>query len=73
MKALTTSRPVAVARRDKYYGLRREGMPPWEAAREVDVSDNAARRYERWYQAIERGEVPVPSPYPASPAYQGGR
>ena len=50
MKALTTSKTAAAERRDRYCGLRREGIAQWEAAREVGVSDNAARRYERWYR-----------------------
>ena len=52
---------AAAARRERYAELRRQGTDPWDAAAgaDVDPSGVTARRYERWFQAIERGETPL--------------
>ncbi len=51
---------TAQQRREAYYELRRQGWSIYDAAAEVGVHDiNTAKRYERWFQAIERGEITV--------------
>jgi hypothetical protein len=61
---VTDSRPRrersdAVARREQYAGLRREGMTPWDAADATGTHPKGvtARRYEAWFQAGVRGDV----------------
>jgi hypothetical protein len=61
MKPLSNDRNAARQRREKFYELRRSGLGMVDAAVAAGVADPVSQaRYERWYQAIERGEVPVP-------------
>lgn len=54
---LNRAHAAAAARKEKFYAARRAGMGPWEAAAEAGVGEPATiRRYERWFQALERGE-----------------
>jgi hypothetical protein len=50
-------RSDAAARREDYASLRRGGMTAREAAGETGTSSQAARSYERWYQAGLGGAV----------------
>lgn len=52
--------PAGRARRDRYYELRRQGMSGNAAAYELGVDPSTGYRYERWFQAVERGERIVP-------------
>ena len=63
MKPLPTGDHAgAHERRERYYELRRRGLKVVDAAAEVGVSVEAtAYRYERWFQAVERGEEIVPA------------
>jgi hypothetical protein len=58
---LSRSQPEARQRRERYYELRREGVPSLDAAAGVDVFDwRIAQRYERWFQATESGQQIIP-------------
>jgi hypothetical protein len=57
MKNLSHSQPEARQRRERYYELRRQGVPMLDAAAEVGMTDwVGAQRYERWFQATESGQ-----------------
>jgi hypothetical protein len=47
-------------RRAEYFKLRREGVEPSEAWRMLQVSYETGKRYERWWQAIEAGQIEEP-------------
>ena len=48
-------------RRERYYELRRQGLNVTDAAGEVGATDPCTvRRYERWFKAVERGDLIVP-------------
>ena len=48
-------------RRERYYELRRQGLGITDAAAGVGATDPCTvRRYERWFQATERGDLIVP-------------
>ena len=52
-------------RREHYYELRREGLNHLDAAAAIGVLDPGTRgRYERWFQAVERGDPIIPGRYP---------
>jgi hypothetical protein len=56
-RPLTHSHLEGRERRNRYYELRRQGMPMLDAAAEVGVYDWViARRYERWFAAEESGQ-----------------
>jgi len=60
---LSTSVTEGRARREEYYALRRGGMSFPDACAALGIAphhNEAGGRYERWFQAIERGETPVP-------------
>lgn len=58
MPGLSRRPAHAEERRQRYYQLRREGADMWVAAAEVGVTEhNSVKRYERWFQAAERGEI----------------
>ena len=62
MIAHSHSQAEGRARRERYYQLRRDGVPMVEAAWAVDVPDPVTyRRYERWFQAIESGRQLFPA------------
>jgi hypothetical protein len=50
--------PVRVRRR-RYAMLRRSGINSYEAIRQIglDPAGHSPARYERWFQAVERGET----------------
>jgi hypothetical protein len=58
-----TKRSIAFAGRlNRYAELRRDGVGPLDAARELDIIiGKDGLRYERWFQAAERGEVELPA------------
>ncbi len=45
------------ARLDAYAALRDNGAHPWDAARDMNLSDSTGCRYERWYRAA-KGQPP---------------
>lgn len=47
-------------RRAEYFRLRREGVKNTEAWRMLGVSYETGKRYERWFQAIESGQIAEP-------------
>lgn len=54
-------------RRERFCELRRQGLDHLDAAAAVGVFNYATRgRYERWFQAVERGEAIVPARHPLS-------
>ena len=56
-------------RRERYYELRRQGLGITDAAAGVGATDPCTvRRYERWFQATERGDLIVPG----RPSPEGG-
>jgi hypothetical protein len=59
-----TPRAKAWAERiNRYADLRREGVSAADAAAGVGISRyHDGLRYERWYQAAERGETELPRP-----------
>ena len=56
-------------RRERYYELRRQGLGITDAAAGAGVTDpRTVNRYERWFQATERGDLIVPGRPSRAPA-----
>ena len=65
MTALPPNVAKGRERRERYYELRRQGLNCLDAAAAVGVLDFGTRgRYERWFQAVERGEAIIPGRHP---------
>ena len=61
MKKLSSSVPGARVRRKRYYELRRQGIEAQHAAYLVGVVEPSTRgMYERWFQALESGQLAEP-------------
>jgi hypothetical protein len=54
------ARIAAYKRRAEYFRLRREGFPKWDAAGLLGLERETTCRYERWWKAIQAGQVQEP-------------